>query len=171
MNFRQGPRFVNFRQDFRYYTVREYALMVVAALTVGVILALMLNALGGGPPAEQATLLKASRTERQPATNFAVVSYERREREAHAAVERLRAVREARHQRAVAARRDAHARAVLARAKPAPRRSQQQTQVTVQPPAKTAPQPVYRPAPRPAPAPTRSAEKKGGGTLQFDDSG
>ena len=145
MNFLPGSRFMNFLRDFRYYGVREYTLMVVAALTVGVILALMLNALGGGPPAEQATLLKASRTERQPATNFAVVSYERREREARAAAEHLRALREARHQRAVAARRAAHARAALARAKHAPGTSQQQTQVTVKPPAQTTPQPVYRP--------------------------
>jgi hypothetical protein len=167
-----GPR-LNFRQDFRYYTVREYGVMGLCALAAGLVIALLLTALSGGSAAEGTSLRRASVQEPLPATNFAVVQHERDARVA--AQERRARIMAARHARAVRIRARDRARAAraarrAASARPAPRPQPQRNVVVRQTPAPVyrAPQPVVRQSPQ---RKTGTAEKKGGGSLQFDDSG
>jgi hypothetical protein len=170
MNFRQD--YVNFRQDFRYYSVREYGVMALCALAAGLVIALLLTALSGGSAVEGTSLKRASLQEPLPATNFAVVQHERDVRVA--AQEHHARIMAARRERAARIRaRDAARAARAARRAPATKQTSQQPERTAaaQPnptPAYQAPAPVVRQSPQ---RKTGTAEKKGGGSLQFDDSG
>ena len=166
--------FVNFRQDFRYYSIREYGLMGLCALAAGLVIALLLAAASGGQATEGASLRRASVQEPLPATNFAVVQHERDVRVA--AQERRARILAARHERAVRIRardRDRAVRAArrAAAARPAVRQHRSTVVVRQSPaPVYRAPQPVVRQTPQPQ-RKTVPAQKKGGGSLQFDDSG
>jgi len=173
MNYFRSGQHLNFRQDFRYYSVREYGVMGLCALAAGLMIALLLTAVSGGSAAGGTSLRRASVREPLPATNFAVVQHDRDVRVANE-VRRAR-ILAARHERAVRIRARDRARAVRAarRAAAHPARRQQQSQNTVvqrqtQAPVYRAPQPVVRQSPQ---RKTGTAEKKGGGSLQFDDSG
>jgi hypothetical protein len=171
MRFRQD--YVNFRQDFRFYSVREYGVMALCALGAGLVIALLLTAVSGGSAAEGPSLKRTSVQEALPATNFAVVQHER---DVRVAVQERRArIMAARHVRAVRIRARDRARALRAARRAAPV-SQPRTETPVvarqQAPAPVyrAPQPVVRQSPQPQ-RKTVPAQKKGGGSLQFDDSG
>ncbi len=97
MRFRQD--YVNFRQDFRFYSVREYGVMALCALGAGLVIALLLTAVSGGSAADGPSLKRTSVQEALPATNFAVVQHERDVRVA--AQERRARIMAARHVRAV----------------------------------------------------------------------
>jgi hypothetical protein len=171
MNLRQG--YFNFRQDLRYYSAREYSVMVLCALGAGLVLALMLNALSGGSAAGgQDNLRRASLIVPAPAVNFAVVEHARDLRVAEEA--RRAQILAARHAhevrvRARAGARAARARLLAATAKPRSQPGQQQT--AVRQPTVVAPRPSPTPAPAPQRKTTGTAGKKAGGSLQFDDSG
>jgi hypothetical protein len=173
--FRHGePPRVNFRQDLRYYSVREYGVMALCALAAGVVIALLLTAVSGGSATEGPTLKRTSVREPLPAVNFAVVQHDR---DVRAAAEARRArIIAARHARAVLIRARDRARAVRAARRAAARAAGQQRQHQSTVVVRQTPEPVYR-APQPVvrQTPTQrktgTAEKKGGGSLQFDDSG
>ena len=44
MNYFRSGQHLNFRQDFRYYSVREYGVMGLCALAAGLMIALLLTA-------------------------------------------------------------------------------------------------------------------------------
>src|SRR5215213_4944035 len=145
--------FVNFRQDFRYYTVREYGVMGLCALAAGLVIAVLLHAASGGSAAEGTSLRRASVREPLPATNFAVVQYDRDVRVAAQAREAR--ILAARHDRAVRIRardraRGARAARRLAAARSAPRPESQRNAVVQQTPTPVyrAPQPVVRQSPQ-----------------------
>src|SRR5215213_9327112 len=131
MRLRQD--FVNFRQDFRYYTVREYGVMGLCALAAGLVIAVLLHAASGGSAAEGTSLRRASVRESLPATNFAVVQHDRAVRSR--ARDRARGARAARR---------------LAAARSAPRPESQRNAVVQQTPTPVyrAPQPVVRQSPQ-----------------------
>src|SRR4051812_15405548 len=162
MNYFRSGQHLNFRQDFRYYTVREYGVMGLCALTAGLVIALLLTAVSGGSAAEGTSLRRASVREPLPATNFAVVQHDRDLRVANEA-HRAR-ILAARHERAVRIRardRDRAVRAAHRAAAARPARRQQSHNTVVQRQAQTpvyrAPQPVVRPSPQ---RKTGTAEKK-----------
>src|SRR4051812_30300101 len=157
--------FVNFRQDFRYYSIREYGLMALCTLAAGLLIALLLTAASGGQASEGASLRRASGQEPLPATNFPVVQHERDIR--GAAQERRVRILAARHARAVRIRardQDRAARAARRAASTRPAARTHRTVVVRQSPAPVyrAPQPVVRQTPQPQ-RKTVPAQKKGGG--------
>jgi hypothetical protein len=173
MNYFRFGQHLNFRQDLRYYSVREYGVMGLCALAAGLVIALLLTAVSGGSAAGGTSLRRASVREPLPATNFAVVQHERDVRVANEA--RRARILAARHERAVRIRardrvRAARAARRAAAARPARREQSQNTvvQQQTQTPVYHAPQPVVRQTPQ---RKIGTAKKNGGGSLQFDDSG
>jgi hypothetical protein len=166
-------KFLNFRQDLRFYSVREYGVMGLSALLAGLVIALMLNAASGGSATDEGgTLRRASMTQPAPAVNFAVVEHVRDVRVAQAAARASIVAWRHAHQVRVNARaraRAASARLAAARVRPhaAPKQTTAVRRPTYVAPAPS-PAPVYKPTPQRS---TGTAEKKGSGSLQFDDSG